>query len=90
MALQGFYFGQPAEWLQSELTTWRAAHTAVASGQAYSIGAGASSRQLTRANLPEIQSTLKELQAALDQQQQLDSGSQRPRVSYAQHLPSAL
>ncbi|MFK5951775.1 MAG: DUF6148 family protein [Desulfobacterium sp.] len=39
---------------EAKLTTWMAAEDAVATSQAYSIGA----RQLTRANLKEIRETI--------------------------------
>jgi hypothetical protein len=44
---------------EAQLTAWLAASTAVASGQAYSMSSGGSSRTLTRADAKEIRENIK-------------------------------
>ncbi len=63
MAVQGKFYGLPANVLTSMLTTFTTALTAVATtGQSYSIAG----RTFTRANLTELSNMIAEIQAALN------------------------
>ena len=74
----GDYYGQDLAWLGTELTAWKAAHTALASAASYQIGSGGSSRQLTRVDLPMVRATMRDLKAEIDRQNSVS----RPRTSY--------
>jgi hypothetical protein len=67
------FLGLPASILQTQLDAFLAAHLAIATtGQSYSM----EGRSLTRANLPEIQKSIENLNAAL----QLAQGKTSTRV----------
>jgi hypothetical protein len=74
MAIGAFY-GLPLATLRSHLEAYLAAHLAIAGGQQYSVAG----RQLTRANLPYVQETIRSLQQEILRQE----GRQKGRVTYA-------
>ena len=71
----GAFTGIPLATLREHQTAYLAAHLAIASGQSYTIAG----RSLNRANLPEIQNTLRELNTEIQRQE----GRSKPRVTYA-------
>lgn len=72
---QGIFYGLPLATLRTHLETYLTAHLAIATGQQYSVAG----RQLTRANLPYVQDTIKELQREIMRQE----GRLKPRCTHA-------
>lgn len=71
----GAFHGLPLATLREHQTAFLAAQLAIANGQSYSVAG----RTLTRANLKDVQDTLR----ALNQEIQRQEGKLKPRVTYA-------
>jgi hypothetical protein len=73
------YYGQSLAWLTTELEKWKAAHSALSTGEDYEVSVNGVTRRLTRfKDLRLVQDAMFQIKSEIDRQ----GGTARPRVSY--------